>query len=126
MAIGTGGHGGARSGRVHCEPCISRPARGGRGSCCTAWARPTRRCCRRSGLARDHRVIAPDLPGFGDSGKPLRAYHAEFFARWLGGCLDAMGLDPADVIGNSMGGRVALEMGLRWPDRAGRLVLIML
>src|SRR5439155_6602658 len=32
-------------------------------------------------LARDHRVIAPDLPGFGDSGKPVRAYHAQFFAR---------------------------------------------
>src|SRR5688572_1384968 len=34
-------------------------------------------------LARDHHVIAPDLPGFGASSKPLRSYDAEFFATWL-------------------------------------------
>jgi pimeloyl-ACP methyl ester carboxylesterase len=76
-------------------------------------------------LAEDHRVIAPDLPGFGDSAKPLRAYHAAFFARWLEGFLDALGIERADVVGNSMGGRIALEIGLRAPERVGHLVLLM-
>ena len=38
--------------------------------------------------------------------------------------LDALGLDRADVVGNSMGGRVALEVGLRHPERVGRLGLL--
>ena len=75
-------------------------------------------------LARDHRVIAPDLPGFGESGKPLRRYHAQFFARWLRGLLDVLGIERAHLVGNSMGGRVAIEMGLEVPERVGRLVLL--
>jgi pimeloyl-ACP methyl ester carboxylesterase/putative sterol carrier protein len=76
-------------------------------------------------LARDHRVIAPDLPGFGDSGKPVRAYHAQFYARWLSAFLGQLGVDRAHLVGNSMGGRVALEMGLEHPDRVDRMVLLM-
>ena len=76
-------------------------------------------------LARDHRVIAPDLPGFGDSGKPVRAYHAQFFARWLNAFLGQLEVDRAHLVGNSMGGRVALEMGLEHPDRVDRMVLLM-
>ena len=64
-------------------------------------------------LSRDYRVIAPDLPGFGDSAKPLRAYHATFFAKWAKALLDALGIERAHFIGNSMGGRVALEVALR-------------
>ena len=76
-------------------------------------------------LADHHRVIAIDLPGFGDSVKPLRApYHAPFFARSVVGLLDALGLEKADVVGNSMGGRVAIELGLRHPDRTRRLALL--
>ncbi len=76
-------------------------------------------------LAGSHRVIAIDLPGFGDSDKPLRgAYDPAFFARGGVALLDALGIDRADVVGNSMGGRAALEMGLSAPDRVGRLVLL--
>jgi len=75
-------------------------------------------------LSHDHRVLAPDLPGFGDSGKPVRAYHAAFFARWLAALLDAVGIPRAHVIGNSMGGRAAIEVGLRTPERVDRLVLL--
>jgi pimeloyl-ACP methyl ester carboxylesterase len=72
-----------------------------------------------------HRAIAVDLPGFGDSDKPILAsYDAPFFARSMTALLDALGLDRADMIGNSMGGRVALELGLTAPDRVGRLVLL--
>jgi pimeloyl-ACP methyl ester carboxylesterase len=76
-------------------------------------------------LADSFRLIAVDLPGFGDSVKPLRAaYHPPFFARAVVDLMDALGLQRAHVIGNSMGGRIALEMGLRHPERVKRLALL--
>jgi pimeloyl-ACP methyl ester carboxylesterase len=76
-------------------------------------------------LAPGHRAIAVDLPGFGDSDKPIRAaYDARFFASAMRALLDALELDRADVVGNSMGGRVALELGLAAPDRVRRLGLL--
>jgi pimeloyl-ACP methyl ester carboxylesterase len=76
-------------------------------------------------LAPGRRAVAVDLPGFGDSDKPLLgAYDAAFFARAVTALLDALGIERAHVIGNSMGGRVALELGLRAPERVGRLVLL--
>ena len=76
-------------------------------------------------LAGSHRPIAIDLPGFGDSDKPLGApYDARFFARWVEAFLDALELPRAHLVGNSMGGRVAIEVALRTPSRAERLVLL--
>jgi pimeloyl-ACP methyl ester carboxylesterase/putative sterol carrier protein len=74
-------------------------------------------------LSHDHRVLAVDLPGFGASGKPQEQYDPAFFARWLTAFLDAAGIERAHLIGNSMGGRIAIEMGLRSPERVDRLVL---
>ena len=75
--------------------------------------------------AEGRRAIALDLPGFGDSAKPIgAAYHAPYFARAVIALMDALGIDRADVVGNSLGGRVALEVGLRFPERAGRLGLL--
>ncbi len=74
-------------------------------------------------LADTHRVIAIDLPGFGDSVKPIRApYDAPWFARTVIATLDALEIDRVHLIGNSMGGRVALETALRHPDRVERVV----
>lgn len=75
-------------------------------------------------LARDHHVIAVDLPGFGESDKPLRRLRPAYLARWMVAFLDAVALPRANLVGNSMGGRVALEVGLRAPDRVNRLVLL--
>jgi pimeloyl-ACP methyl ester carboxylesterase len=76
-------------------------------------------------LAPSYRPIAVDLPGFGDSVKPLfQPYDAPFFARAVTALLDALELDSAHVVGNSMGGRVALELGLRDASRVERLVLL--
>jgi pimeloyl-ACP methyl ester carboxylesterase len=76
-------------------------------------------------LAPTHRVIAVDLPGFGDSHKPLwAAYDAPYFARAMTALLDALEIESAHVVGNSMGGRVALELGLEHPERVRRLVLL--
>jgi pimeloyl-ACP methyl ester carboxylesterase len=74
-------------------------------------------------LARDHRVLAPDMPGFGNSSKPILPYNPAYFARWLAAFLDAVGVTRAHIIGNSMGGRAALEVALRTPERVDRLVL---
>ena len=76
-------------------------------------------------LAGMFRTVALDLPGFGDSDKPLGApYHPPFFARAVIDLMDALDLRRAHLIGNSMGGRVALELGLRHPERVGRLALL--
>lgn len=76
-------------------------------------------------LAARFRVIAIDLPGFGDSDKPLGAsYDARFFARAVVALLDALELDRAHLIGNSLGGRVALEVALQEPGRVERLALL--
>ena len=76
-------------------------------------------------LATRFRVIAIDLPGFGDSDKPLGAsYDARFFARAVIGLLDALELDRAHLMGNSLGGRVALEVALNDPGRVERLALL--
>jgi pimeloyl-ACP methyl ester carboxylesterase/putative sterol carrier protein len=75
-------------------------------------------------LADDHRVLAPDLPGFGDSEKPHAAYDPAFYARWLGAFLDAVGVSKASIVGNSMGGRVAIEMALVAPERVTKLALL--
>jgi pimeloyl-ACP methyl ester carboxylesterase len=76
-------------------------------------------------LADRYRVIALDLPGFGDSVKPLSAaYDARYFARTVTGLLDSLGIDRAHLVGNSMGGRVALEVGLVERERVDRLVLL--
>jgi pimeloyl-ACP methyl ester carboxylesterase len=76
-------------------------------------------------LADRFRVIAFDLPGFGDSDKPIGApYNAGFFADAVINLMDALDLDSANLIGNSLGGRIALEVGLRDPARVDRLALL--
>lgn len=76
-------------------------------------------------LSGTHRAIAVDLPGFGDSYKPLGVpYHPPFFARAVVELMDTLGVGRAHVVGNSMGGRIALELGLRYPERVAKLALI--
>src|SRR3954464_7671243 len=76
-------------------------------------------------LSRNYRVHAIDLPGFGGSSKPtLAPYGAPFAARAVVGTMDALGIARAHLVGNSMGGRVALEVGLTRPDRVGGIALL--
>jgi pimeloyl-ACP methyl ester carboxylesterase len=68
-------------------------------------------------LARHNRVIAIDLPGFGDSSKPRGRYDAAWFARHTLALLDRLGIDSAAIVGNSMGGRIAQEVAITAPER---------
>jgi pimeloyl-ACP methyl ester carboxylesterase/putative sterol carrier protein len=76
-------------------------------------------------LSRDYRVHALDLPGFGASAKPAVApYSARWFADVVVGWLDAVRIGRVHLVGNSMGGRIALEVGLDQPRRIGSIGLL--
>lgn len=78
-----------------------------------------------STLTPELTVHAIDLPGFGSSAKPARAgYDAAYFSRAVGAYLDATGIDSAHLVGNSMGGRVAIEFALDFPERVTSLSLL--
>jgi pimeloyl-ACP methyl ester carboxylesterase len=75
-------------------------------------------------LAVDHRVIAPDLPGFGASAAPSSPYNPAWFAAWVEEFQSVTHSRGAVVIGNSLGGRIALEAGLTHPRSVRGLVLL--
>lgn len=77
-----------------------------------------------SPLAERFRVVAPDLPGHGESSKPRTAYTPAFYGGVVRRLLDALGEDRAVLVGNSMGGRIALEVAARAPRRVRGLVLL--
>jgi pimeloyl-ACP methyl ester carboxylesterase len=74
-------------------------------------------------LARDHDVVALDLPGFGQSDCPPDLSFDEYPAVVLR-LLDRLGLARVTLVGNSMGGGVAAVVAAQSPDRVERLVLI--
>lgn len=73
--------------------------------------------------------LAPDMIGFGDSAHPLDAPRGmgpfnELRARAIVALLDELGLEKAHLVGNSMGGQLALILMLDHPDRVGKVVLM--
>jgi len=79
-------------------------------------------------LDRRHRLLIPDLLGFGDSPKPDRDYDIPLFVESLRGFLEGQGLTdrPIDVVGHSLGGTVALEYLALYPAAFGRMALLSL
>ena len=76
-------------------------------------------------LAERARVIAPDMVGFGYSERPEGfAYGMDAWVRQAVGLLDALGIERADLVGNSFGGGLALALAIRHPERVRRLVLM--
>jgi pimeloyl-ACP methyl ester carboxylesterase len=75
-------------------------------------------------FARTRRVIAFDLPGFGASELPREPISISGYARLLDELCDVLDVDAAAVVGNSMGGFVAAELALAFPQRVERLTLI--
>jgi pimeloyl-ACP methyl ester carboxylesterase len=75
-------------------------------------------------LAARYRLLAVDLPGFGDSEKPDGDYTAERFVTALDGLRADLGIHRLSVVGNSFGGVVALLYTLARPEHVERLVLV--
>jgi pimeloyl-ACP methyl ester carboxylesterase len=69
------------------------------------------------------RVVAPDLPGFGETGNPTDhslAYRRDFVL----GLMDALGIARASIVGHSQSGRIALDLALRHPERVAKAVVV--
>ncbi|KAA9159374.1 alpha/beta hydrolase [Amycolatopsis acidicola] len=75
-------------------------------------------------LSRTHRVIAPDLRGFGASTRAPDGYDAGTLAADIGGLLDALGEPTAAVVGIDAGAPVAFLLAARKPERVRKLVLM--
>jgi pimeloyl-ACP methyl ester carboxylesterase len=75
-------------------------------------------------LAQDRRVLALDLPGFGESPMPQQKISISGYGQTVVDFARTLGIDePVDVIGNSMGGFIAAEIGINSPEFARRIVL---
>ena len=76
-------------------------------------------------IAREHRAIALDLPGFGRSSKPLGAgYGFEFFEEVLDGFLDALEVDQVSLVVHDLGGPIGLHWAIGRPRRLSKLALL--
>jgi pimeloyl-ACP methyl ester carboxylesterase len=96
------------------DPVILLHGVGGEGA---RWT-PTMR-----GLAPHYRAIAPDQIGYGQSDKPLTIYHTGVFAGFVAGFMKAISVPKATIIGQSMGGGVALYLAVHHPELVARLVV---
>jgi pimeloyl-ACP methyl ester carboxylesterase len=75
-------------------------------------------------FAADHRVVAVDLPGFGQSEMPREKISIPGYGVFLDRFMDAVGMEAATIVGNSMGGFVGAETAITFPRRVERLVLV--
>ena len=75
--------------------------------------------------ASGFRNLVVDLPGFGRSDKPEDAqYNLDFFVSAMSGFLKAVGVKRVTLLGNSLGGAIALGMALAEPERVEKLILM--
>lgn len=74
-------------------------------------------------LAKNHRVFVPDLPGFGKSGKPSFPFSPFDYAHFVDDFMKALDIGQATLIGQSLGGGVALQYALEFPKKVKKLVL---
>ncbi len=75
-------------------------------------------------FAAEHRAIALDLPGFGYSPLPREPISISGYARLLDRFFDALSIDSAALVGNSMGGFISVELAHAFPQRVERLALV--
>jgi pimeloyl-ACP methyl ester carboxylesterase len=74
-------------------------------------------------LAAHHDALAVDFPGFGDSAVP-RPASGERLLRSVVGLMDRLGIARASIVGNSLGGAIAVALAAQFPDRVDRIVLV--
>jgi pimeloyl-ACP methyl ester carboxylesterase len=77
-------------------------------------------------LAQERRVVAMDLPGFGLTPEPPDHTDVTItqYGRWVNELADRLELGKVDLVGNSMGGYIAAEVAIQFPERVSQLVLV--
>ena len=75
-------------------------------------------------LGAGRRVLVPDIPGYGESDALIGAPDLPRLGAWAGAFADALALGRADLAGLSMGGGMALWLGIRRPDLVRRLIAV--
>ncbi len=75
-------------------------------------------------LSKHRRVVALDLPGFGQSDKPAMSYSVEFYRNFLGKLMQHLNIARASILGSSLGGQIGAEVAIGRPDLVDRLVLV--
>lgn len=75
-------------------------------------------------LARSYDVTAIDLPGHGRSGLPPDAWGTAGYSACVLAVMDRLRIHRPHLLGHSFGGRIALDLAARHPDRVGKLVLV--
>lgn len=74
-------------------------------------------------FAKNHRVLALDLPGFGASSRPDAPYTPPWYADVVADWMDHLGIEKATLVGHSMGGQIAMTLALAHPERVDHLAL---
>jgi 4,5:9,10-diseco-3-hydroxy-5,9,17-trioxoandrosta-1(10),2-diene-4-oate hydrolase len=75
-------------------------------------------------LAKQHRVYVPDLVGFGRSEKPGPTFRPFDYTLFLDGFINLVNLDRVSLVGQSLGGGIALHYALQFPQKVDKLVLV--
>ncbi len=75
------------------------------------------------GLQHGFTLVAPDFPGFGATPPPPVAWSLDDYAQWVVELMDSLALGPVHMVGHSFGGRVAIKLAGRWPERVVKVVL---
>lgn len=75
-------------------------------------------------LKADYRLIRLDMPGFGLTGPPNFEYSVDNSMHFFKTFVDELGLERFNVAGNSLGGYMAWNFAVRWPERIDRMILL--
>ncbi len=75
-------------------------------------------------LAKQHRVYVPDLVGFGRSDKPGPSFSPFDYTRFLDDFIKVLKIDRVSLVGQSLGGGIALHYVLQFPQKVSRVVLV--
>lgn len=75
-------------------------------------------------FAKKYQVITPDLRGHGQSGKPPGPYSIRMFAEDMASLIRTLGAVPLNVVGISMGGMVAFELAVRFPELLRSMTIV--
>ncbi len=75
-------------------------------------------------LAKEHRVFALDLVGFGRSDKPGPSFSPLDYTPFLDDFIRTLNMDGVSLVGQSLGGGIALHYAIRFPQKVSKLVLV--